>query len=659
MRKAWGAALLVALAAVAFFLLIPPASQGNAAAVQNISGSSFGAYSSEIADAGEGKVAVLRLFRFSDEEGVVSVFCSEAPLQKNMLLLKHASAPGVPSGLSDAVARELAQCGFSSRKADVQDALSSENAVIISPTGATPLELAEKSEELEHGNSRVIVLESLPGRMIDSTGALSGGEAAGFEIVSIEPGEEASAAQEAARKSLFLPGMNPVTAMNARGNFTLAIQVNSSAAYCRAVYIGKDGGCRSSDIGQIIPAAGRLLGPKKALAGKDSIFEFELANGTEMGRRLRFFAALFSGQDEFAHQEIAGGEIKGGFASRFALNFSSGGKFIVRIMDQFGRKHAAAYVEVAGLSIQPVFQQGSRYEYDVEFGGEKAEGKVLAWIDGGEAKEYYATDGRLVVWAAPKPGSHVMNFEYRGLHAQSGFVAEGGGLVDTYVRLGVPAAIFLFAVYFLLRAGRKAKYSITFPHFAERVPKVIGTDASEIMAAWGRADAKRGGHLLPSYPEEMAGSLAEMKGGKGKTGISEHSMLRVLRELSKEGKFSECSGAFMPASELGGFSPQELSALRLLHDLLLERGIPFRREHEIAARRYELEMVLFSGKKSVLAGIGRLRRAIVFCSRRELEQFEESLNGNEREDVRIKLAIANGKVLLVPALKADIEAMLP
>ena len=370
-------------------------------------------------------------------------------------------------------------------------------------------------------------------------------------------------------------------------------------------------------------------------------------------------AVQFSGQNEFARREIAGGEIKGGFASRFALNFSSGGKYVVRIMDQFGRKHAAAYVEVAGLAVQPVLQQGNRYEYDVEFGGGKTNGAIKVWIDDGEAKEYYATDGRLVVWAAPKPGSHVMNFEYQGLRAQSGFVAAGSGLADTYVRLGIPAAIFLFAVYFLLRAGRKAKYSITFPHFAERVPKVIRTDETELVAAWGRADAKRGGHLLPSYPEEMASALAEMKGGKGKAEISGHSMLRVLRKLSKEGKFSECSGAFIPASELGGFVPNELSALSLLHDLLLERGIPFRRERKIAAKRYELEMILFSGKKSVLDGIGKPRRAIVFCSRRELEQFEESLNGNEREDVRIKLAIANCKVLLVPALKADIEAMLP
>src|SRR3989344_4091189 len=329
MRKAWGAALLIALAAVAFFLLIPTAGKRGGGEQNNISGSSFGAYSYEMADAGEGKVAVLRMFRFSDEEGVVSVFCSDKPLQKNMLLLKHASAPGVPGGLSDAVAHELAQCGFSSRKADAQDALSSENAVIISPTGAAPLELAEKSQELQEANSRVIVLESLPGRMIDSAGALSAGGEAEFEIVPIEHGKEAGAAKEAARESLFLPGAKPVTAINARGNFTAAVQVNSSAAYCRAVYTGKYGGCRSSDTGEIVPATGKLSGSEKALADQTAVFEFELANGTEMGRRLRFFAVQFSGQNEIARSEIAGGEIKGGFASRFALNFSSGGKFVV------------------------------------------------------------------------------------------------------------------------------------------------------------------------------------------------------------------------------------------------------------------------------------------------------------------------------------------
>lgn len=658
MRKAVGVALAAAAMLLVFYALSPTAEAQGKENAENASGNSFGIYSSEIADSGNGSAAVLRMFLFSEDEGEVSVFCSEAPLQKNMLILSHASAPGTPAGLSDAVARELASCGFSSRKADAADALSSQNSVIISPTGAIPLELAQKSAELEKINSRVIVLESLPGRMIDAAGALSEGNA-GFEAVAIEPGREALAAQMAARKSLFMPGAEIGVAAGAGGNFTAAVAVNSSAAYCRAVYIVKKGSCRFSDTGQLAPAAGKLLGPKVALAGQATVFEFRLANGTEVGRRLRFFASAYSGQKEEWRREIAGGKIKDGFASRFALNFTSGGKYVVRITDQFGRKHAAAYVEVAGLAVQEVSRQGSRYEYYLEFGGKKAEGKVLAWIDNGEAKEYYATEGRLVVWAAPPQGSHVMNFEHQGLRAQSGFVAEGGGLAETYVRLGIPAAIFLFAVYFLLRAGKKAKYSITFPHFAEKAPKLMQTSPRELEVAWGRADAELGGHLLPSYPEEMTLALAEMKGESGRAGISEHSMLRVLRKLSLQGKFAECAGAFMPSSRLAGFSPAEMAALRLLHDVLLERGIPFRRERRVAARRYELELVLFSGKKSVLEGIGSLRRAMVFRDRRSLEEFEESLQANQREDVRIRLAMENGKVLLVPAARAELEALLP
>lgn len=657
MRKAVGIAL-AALAALFFFLLIPTAAPEAGETNAGAEGPSFGIYSSEIANSGNGSVAVLRMFLFGADGGEALVFCSEPPIQKNMLILSHAQAPGVGSGLSSNIAHELAACGFSSRDAGLEDALGSQNAVIIAPTGATPAGLAEKSQELEESNSRVIVLESLAGRVIGTDGALSaGGTGPGFETVQLVPGEEGKAAKEAARLAMVPFGANAVKTEGRTGNFTIAVPVSSALAYCRAAYIGSAGECRHADSGALLAPPGSLIGPEKALAGKDYVFEFSLEDGSEAGRRLRFFAATYAGQNEVARKEIAGGEIKGNFASRFALNFSSGGKYVVRILDQFSRLHAAAYVEVAGLDARMVSQEGNRYEYFVLFGGEGADGKVEAWIDSGEPKEYYAAGGKLVIWAAPSQGKHTMNFEHRGLRAHQDFEAAGGGLAETYLRLGAPALVFLFAVYFLLRAGKKAKYTITFPQFAERELEVIDAAPDEIECAWERADGKRGGFGLAAYPEEIAKALDDARHGAADS-VSAHSVFRVLRALVKQGRFAESGGGFIPASRLGGFTAGETASLRLLHDLLLERGVAFARSRRIVVKSSGIELALFQGKNKILEKIGRLRRAVVFGSREELEAFEESLDANGKEDVRIKIALANGKVVFVPAARAELEAIL-
>ena len=156
----------------------------------------------------------------------------------------------------------------------------------------------------------------------------------------------------------------------------------------------------------------------------------------------------------------------------------------------------------------------------------------------------------------------------------------------------------------------------------------------------------------------MASALLEMRHEKEKTAISPHSMVRLLRELAKQGKFAESNGAFMPCESQHGFSASELATLRLIHDLLLERGVRFERKRNIAVKGSHLELALFSGKKSVLGKIGRERRAVIFESGLQLEEFEKSLGGNSAEDIRIKLAHSNGKLVFAIASRAELNALL-
>jgi hypothetical protein len=661
MRKSVGIALLVLLA-VGLFFVLPQNESRNAGSISNVEAAplSFGIYSAEIADSSGENAAVLRLFRFGGEnESAITVFCSEKPLQRNVLLLQTASAPGVGRELAAKIGSELAKCGFSSRNASAEDALSSENSLVIAAAGATPQALVENKEVLAEKNDRVIVVESLSRRVIDESGKLlPANGSTGFEIVMLEPGKEGAAALEAARRAIFSNGSGSARIGNSQGNFTIAVAANASLLYCRAIYLSNASVCRVADTGALSKPEGKLEGPAIINEGSNAAFEFSLANGSELGRDLKFYALLYRGREKIARQEIAGGKINEGWASVFAMNVTQGGKYVLRVEDQFGRVHAAAYFEALWLDVAPVSQSGNRYEFYAKVGDEPINGMVDAWIDDGEKKQFYASSGTLVVWASPAAGNRVMHFGYSGMENSYQFTAKGGGIVDAYIRLGVPALAFLLAVYFLLRAGRKVKYTITFPQFARQVPKIVLTDAQQLKQAWRFADRRIGGYQLAIQPEEMADALVKQMGLK-ETRINAYSVQRALRELAKNGEFSEDDGLFAPKEALDGFSIAELRVLRLLHDLMLERGLKFEKKKRLKLAGSGLELVLFEGKGSVLENIGKKRRAIVFESRESLEEFEDSLEEPEKDGIRIKLALSNGKILFVAATRNEVEPILP
>ena len=99
--------------------------------------------------------------------------------------------------------------------------------------------------------------------------------------------------------------------------------------------------------------------------------------------------------------------------------------------------------------------------------------------------------------------------------------------------------------------------------------------------------------------------------------------------------------------------------LRLVHDVCLERGIAFQRERIIRVAGKGLELAIFHDKKGVLAKIGKASRIILFDNIGDTEEFEKGLDANDALDTRIKLALANGKLILVSATRAELEAVLP
>jgi len=290
------------------------------------------------------------------------------------------------------------------------------------------------------------------------------------------------------------------------------------------------------------------------------------------------------------------------------------------------------------------------------------EGALSARLDNGTPRNYSVREGKLVIWSAPSPGNHSFGLEFSGSRTDYQFISSSSGtraLIDTYLRFGVPAAIFVLAVFLLLRAGRRAKYSITFPEAALFDPDVVEAGAGDVISAYARADGKFGGFSLPCYSSEIAAGLLQEKNRRNAMPINAHSVLRILRKLSAQGVFAEHEGAFIPTAKMGGFSAQELHMLRIIHECMLEQGLRFSRKPVITVKKGELELALFRGKKSILSGVGKACRAVVFESKEELEKFQEELAVPGFENSRIRLALDNDLLVFTVASRGSLGSILP
>ena len=143
------------------------------------------------------------------------------------------------------------------------------------------------------------------------------------------------------------------------------------------------------------------------------------------------------------------------------------------------------------------------------------------------------------------------------------------------------------------------------------------------------------------------------------TQLDAHSVRCILRKLSSNGAFAEHEGAFIPSEKMGGFSARELLMLRTIHECMLERGLRFSRTPAITVKKRELELALFRGRASLLSGIGKACRAVVFESREELGEFIDGLAAPGFENSRIRLALDNDKVVFVVASRNGIGGILP
>jgi len=665
MRKWLGVALVLAAAFCLFLLTFyaektswkTPAATSQAA--KETSAPSISIRSAQLANSGNGTVAVMRVLVQGDQPAMA--FCSSKPIQRNVVLLKHAGIPGMDKALPESLSGSLQRCGLSVQEAGMEELALMKDTVIISAAGATPAGLNEIAVQLAERNNLVILVEVLEGRGIAADGSIAPSNKSPFFRTVVYRKEDKQKTVDDAVADV-LSGQNDAggklqeVSLN---NSLVAVPVNSSVAYCRLFYYSENGGCRVSDSGKLSAAQGTLAGPSEVLAGKNAAFEFSLNGSSEIGRNLSLAAVIMKDGAEVGREGISEGGIAVGYASRILLHFPHAGDYLVWVTDQFGRVHAEAYVKAAGLASKQVSHDNSRYEYYLEFAGEPAEGAVRAWIDEGEKKSYFASNGTLEIWAAPGQGKHNISFEHQGAVATEDMEGNPESLLASYARIYIPAAIFLVSLFLLLGAAKKVRYSITFPRLADEPVETVCLSEEQLLRACIAADGLLGGHRLALLPEEIGRAALKEEGKKRDCRMDLQSLGAALDSMVADGSLVSSSGYYAPAAFANGFDAQELCLLRNVHNALLERGISFSKKRIIPIPKSGIELQLFSGKGAVLSKIGKAQRVVLFRDMAALEEFERSLGEPEKENVRIKLALSNGKIVFATAGKESLEAVLP
>ncbi|MCX6770390.1 MAG: hypothetical protein NT051_07035 [Candidatus Micrarchaeota archaeon] len=664
MRNAMGAfALLAIFACVALLTLPAPAQEETTGVKAEGTGLSFGIYSSTLADCGNATCAVMRTYLFPMQNASLAAFCPNATLQKSAIVLIYPSTQSMGNGMAGKVRLALSSVGLSSIEGNISSAISSRRSVIVAPSGAVPEGLAKNAQLLMDEGSRAVVIITSEGKEIDLEGNVFAENGTGkweaIETVFLEGKDWEAAAREAAIRAVVPAGINKTMFSFAGGNRTFAIETDG-AEECRLALFVSGRLERFADSGRIERANGVLSCPDSVVAGKEWRCEFYPDSEAEKGRTLKFTAIA---QDENNGKIQIGsvdGKIADGWSGAFYANFSHGGDYLVKVYDQFSRLHAVAYVKVFGLEVKQVNAEGNRYEFYAMLGGAPANGMVEVWIDDGQKQQYPVSNGKLVVFAAPKSGKRVMHFDIAGTGADWTFEAQAGGFAESYAKYAIPGFALLGAVFLLLRAGRKAKYTITFPDSPLIEHDIVEVGWEQIITAWKKSDDARGGCGLPAYPQEMASCLLLGKEVGKRICPDSASVLSVLRKLANQGIFVDCGGIFIPKNDMGGFAPNELGMLRTLHDLMLERGLPFARKKVVRVHGEKLEFAVISGKENVLLGMRQgVARVALFESEGAIRKFLECLSHTEHDDVKIRMALENGVLVFAVAERKGIEQLLP
>ena len=319
------------------------------------------------------------------------------------------------------------------------------------------------------------------------------------------------------------------------------------------------------------------------------------------------------------------------------IEFSTPGTYVVKVDDNSGTI-ASGVVHVKNLKIEYLYSAGTAYYFNATVDGKPVESeKVFVSLNNSTTKKnFYVSNGMLVVHAQLQKGANTFNIDIFGTVIKVPVAYAGDSILDVYVKWGLPGLLLIIIVYFGARMAKRPAYVLRIGESAKEIRKEVGVTLLQALEAFKTIREDIGIGKSPITAQEYAISLKKYVTDGAE--VTEGNVEELLKALMKKG----CLTNYKRYFQLKGEGDARKNAMtREIREALIESGTEFSfKKDRFITKDFEIGFYGSDFKRKAL---------IVIEGKQELREIFSGLS--EKERAYLRLQEFNGLIEFVPLSK--------
>jgi len=264
--------------------------------------------------------------------------------------------------------------------------------------------------------------------------------------------------------------------------------------------------------------------------------------------------------------------------------FTEPGEYILRVVDSVGER-ATGWLHVKELNVRLQEVRGNKYVFNVTLDGAPMEsGRILARLNHSNIqREYFIQDGSVTIPTRLQPGENIFVIQWMQQVYYIPVQHEQQGLVDAYIRYGIPGLIMVALVFALARMARRPTYKIRFGDVGREIRKDVKLTPTKALALFQKIPLEQG-ITGPITAKEFARALKQHVTEDAE--VTEGNVEAILKTLMDRGEVESYRGYYQLRNK-GDVRKNVLR--RMVRETLIENGISFTiRGNVIITRDFEV-----------------------------------------------------------------------
>lgn len=525
--------------------------------------------------------------------------------------------------------RALGQKGFSIT--EVEAIGEPQNSIIVIPSGAMPLELLERLDNLTSSNVIIYLGKRnliFSDRLIQGDWLLNVSNFSRPHIMIFEKTLEEFYSEK--NLSLFESIERNSWAEKNSGTFNYAGEGK------KTIFITLNG----SNWLRMLPLADsvQMANHSANITGIFDVFPWQRAQLTTV---LNYSNGTAQFTVEKDGKILSTGElsrVRGEEAFFLAPDLQEPGDYLVRLSDQSGTI-GAARVHVKALNISFSRSYGNLYEFSILLDGAPLESArtSVGLNHSGNSVSAEIRNGRMSVHALLIQGENVFVIPLFGKKHYVSYINNQEDVIAFYAKYLTLGAVVAGIFYAVARISRKPVYRIKIPESVQGSAVEVRLSPRDVISAIVEVEKRFGWKGVPVYAKEIGLGLKKFTEGME---INEGNIEAIMKKLEQNGLVKSHLGLYA-IPEWGDAKAN--AAKRIVRDKLVENGVDFS-EKPFGFECEDRQIVLEPAKAT--------REAVaVFEDKDSIRSYLSSLDGKQRAKVEIK--IRNGVLRLATLGELD------